>query len=148
MTDTDTKTIKTEVCPCCDGSGQDDNGPIGDVCLRCGGDGEIEDGEIEVELKNHGAEAGDSKALVAAAIGARDGGKKLESGWHDIPSGGGVLIESGEPVRVSDGGDELLDPDTILAEAAELCGCELAYADVWDNAGGGEGIAPVRKLAP
>ena len=64
-------------------------------------------------------------------------------GWHDLPCGGAVKIESGLPVRVSDGATDASDPDyrgpgdaVIIAAVENFTSCRLDSALEWSTACG------------
>jgi hypothetical protein len=52
----------------------------------------------------------------------------MRDGWHDLPGGGSVKIEGGNPVEVSDRGRRGLDENQILREASEYSNAKLTWA--------------------
>jgi len=63
-------------------------------------------------------------------------------GWRTLPCGGAVLVEGGEPVRLSDGAtaetedSERPDGALILQEASELLGYPVEIVGEWQGAQG------------
>jgi hypothetical protein len=52
---------------------------------------------------------------------------QLAEGWHDLPGGGSVEIKDGFPFQICDKGDDNLNENSILAEAADYTETKLQW---------------------